>query len=297
MDIAKVNDTQLLKEIDRRFKEKASSIEEMEFLTKKLLEMNEKSKNIQEVKSQFLSLVKNEFNNPLSSLLNISNMLTKTDSIDKVKTLTDLLQRELLNIDFSLKNIFAASEIEAGEIANDYSKINVEEILNEVTSYFTHIIEDKNLTITLQKNCKHDIISDPQKIYLILLNLISNACEYSYSNSEIKVFLNCGEKSFNISIQDFGEGIKEEHTLQIYNRFIHFESGHTRETAGLGLGLSVAKGMCEALDGIIDNTQTNKATKFTATIPYVDEKKIELSTAFGSNEFIFESNSDEMVEF
>ena len=297
MDIAKVNDTQLLKEIDRRFKEKASSIEEMEFLTKKLLEMNEKSKNIQEVKSQFLSLVKNEFNNPLSSLLNISNMLTKTDSIDKIRTLTDLLQRELLNIDFSLKNIFAASEIEAGEIANDYSKIDVEEILNEVTSYFTHIIEDKNLTITLQKNCKHDIISDPQKIYLILLNLISNACEYSYSNSEIKVFLNCGEKSFNISVQDFGEGIKEEHTLQIYNRFTHFESGHTRETAGLGLGLSVAKGMCEALDGIIDNTQTNKATKFTATIPYVDEKKIELSTAFGSNEFIFESNSDEMVEF
>jgi len=71
MDIAKVNDTQLLKEIDRRFKEKASSIEEMEFLTKKLLEMNEKSKNIQEVKSQILSLVKNEFNNPLSSLENI----------------------------------------------------------------------------------------------------------------------------------------------------------------------------------------------------------------------------------
>jgi len=297
MDIAKINDTQLLKEIDRRFNEKASSIQEMEFLTKKLLEMNEKSKNVQEVKSQFLSLVKNEFNNPLSSLLNISDMLTKTDSIDKVKTLTDLLQRELLNIDFSMKNIFAASEIEAGETANDYSKIDIEEILNEVISYFTHIIEDKNLTITLQKSCENDIISDSQKIYLILLNLISNACEYSYNDSKIKVFLDCGEKSFNISIEDSGEGIKEEHTLQIYNRFTHFETGHTRETAGLGLGLSVAKGMGEALDGIIDNTQTDNTTKFIVTIPYVDEKKIELSTAFGSNEFIFQSDSDEMVEF
>lgn len=297
MDIAKVNDTELLNEIDRRFKEKASSIEEMEFLTKKLLEMNEKSKNAQEVKSQFLSLVKNEFNNPISSLLNISSMLTKADNISKVNTLADLLQRELLNIDFSLKNIFAASEIEAGETANDYSKIDLEEVFNEVITYHKHIIEDKNLKVSLEKNCAKDIISDSQKIYIILLNLVSNACEYSYNDSEVKVFLDCGEKSFKITVQDFGEGIKEEHTLEIYNRFTHFETGHTRETAGLGLGLSVAKGMCEALDGIIDNIQSDKATEFLINIPYVDDKKIEFSTSFGSNEFMFDDDSDEMVEF
>lgn len=298
MDISKAEDAELLKEIGRRFEEKASSINEMEFLTKKLLDLNEKSKNAQEVKSQFLSLVKNEFNNPMSSLLNISSMLSQTKDIGKINTLGDLLKRELLTIDFSLKNIFAASEIEAGEIGNEYSKISMKEIFSEVSSYFENLIQDKNLTLSLVYNCEKELISDSQKIYLLLLNLVSNACEYSYNNKEVKVIVECREKSFQLIVEDYGEGIKEEHCKDIFNRFVHYETGNTRETAGLGLGLSVAKGMCEALDGDIDNIECGEGTtRFIANIPYVDEKNLDLSTAFGSNEFMFDSDSDEMVEF
>ena len=118
---------------------------------------------------------------------------------------------------------------------------------------------------------------------------------------EIKVIVECGEKSFKIIVEDCGEGVQEEHCKEIYNRFIHFETGLTRETAGLGLGLSVTKGMCEALDGIIDNTRNDDVTRFIATIPYVDASELELSTAFGSNEFMFDTDSspdeDEMMEF
>jgi hypothetical protein len=102
MDLSTLSDSSLLKEIDRRFKEKQSSIEEMEFLTKKLLELNEKSKKAQEVKSQFLSLVKNEFNNPVSSLLNVADMLKKANDLEKVHIMGDLLKRDLLKMDFSL---------------------------------------------------------------------------------------------------------------------------------------------------------------------------------------------------
>jgi len=297
MDISKTKDDELLKEIARRFEEKASSINEMEFLTKKLLDLNEKSKNAQEVKSQFLSLVKNEFNNPMSSLLNISSMLSKTTDIKKINTLGNLLKRELLSIDFSLKNIFAASEIEAGEIGNDYSKLSIQEIFKETTSYFETLIEEKNLTISLINNCEKDFISDSQKIYLLLLNLVSNACEYSYNNKEVKVITQCDEDNFQLIVENYGEGIKEEHCKEIYNRFVHYETGNTRETAGLGLGLSVAKGMCEALSGTIDNIQSENLTKFIVTIPCIDENQIDLSTAFGSNEFMFDTDSNEMVEF
>jgi len=98
-------------------------------------------------------------------------------------------------------------------------------------------------------------------------------------------------------VEDYGEGIEAEHCKNIYNRFVHYETGNTRETAGLGLGLSVAKGMSEALGGEIDNIQGDGTTRFVATIPYVDEDNLDLSTAFGSNEFMFDNDSDEMVEF
>jgi signal transduction histidine kinase len=296
MDIATVTDNALLHEIDRRFKEKQSSIEEMEFLTKKLLEMNEKSKQSQEVKSQFLSLVKNEFNNPVSSLLSVADMLQKTQDLNKAHTMGELLKRDLLKIDFSLKNIFAASEIEAGDTSNDYNRIDIGELFKEIYEYFDLLIKDKGLHVRLESECDKDFISDSYKLYLILLNLLSNACEFSYENKEVTVRFTCNDKGYEIVVKNFGEPISEDHTKEIYNRFVHFETGHTRATAGLGLGLSVARGMCEALQGTIDNDHQGEETLFIVRIPYPSEDEMPSSQAFGSNEFMFDEN-DGMMEF
>ena len=296
MDISTLSDNALLGEIDRRFKEKQSSIEEMEFLTKKLLELNEKSKQAQEVKSQFLSLVKNEFNNPVSSLLSVADMLGHANDISKVHTMGELLKRDLLKIDFSLKNIFAASEIEAGETANDYNRIHIQEIHDEILDYFGLIIADKNLHVRLMADCEKEFISDSHKIYLILLNLLSNACEFSYPDTTITTTFTYKDDVYEIVVENYGEGISADHNKEIYNRFVHFETGHTRETAGLGLGLSVARGMAEALDGTIDNSHVGKATLFSVKIPYVNEDEIALSEAHGANEFMFDDN-DGMMEF
>ncbi|QOY55782.1 HAMP domain-containing histidine kinase [Candidatus Sulfurimonas marisnigri] len=296
MEISRITDSELLKEIGRRFEEKKASISEMEFMTKKLLELNEKNKNSQEVKSQFLSLIRNEFNNPMSSLLNITNMIVKKTTDQKIANLSAMMQSELLKLDFSLKNIFAASEIEAGETANDYSSVNIESIFNEKLDYFSFLIEEKSLKLKYIDGCKEKVISDSQKIDIILLNLISNACEYSYKNSEIIVSVECNDKNYIIKVEDSGEGVYEEHTKEIYNRFTHFETGNTRATAGLGLGLSVARGMVEALDGTIDNTIENGKTVFTVLISKIDERDIDISTGVGSNEFIFD-HGDGIVEF
>jgi len=296
MDISKTSDSELLDEIGRRFDEKKASIEEMEFMTKKLLDMNEKNKQAQDVKSKFLSLIKNEFNNPMSSLLNLANMMNKKAKDDKTAELSSMMHMELLKLDFSLKNIFSASEIEAGEIGNDYSEVNVEEIYEEIVEYFSYLIEEKNLSISYNSQCDKNIISDSQKINIILLNLISNACEYSYQDATIDVKLECNDESYVLKVEDMGEGVSKDHAKDIYNRFSHFESGNTRRTAGLGLGLSVARGFAEALEGSIDNITKDSKTIFIVTLPKVNKEDVELSQGFGSNEFIFEDN-DEMVEF
>lgn len=206
-----------------------------------------------------------------------------------------MMKMELLKLDFSLKNIFSASEIEAGEIANDYSVVNVKDIYDEIVEYFSYLIEEKNLNINYDSKCNENIISDSQKINIILLNLISNACEYSYQDADIDVVVGCNEKSYVLVVEDTGEGVSHDHAKDIYNRFSHFESGNTRRTAGLGLGLSVARGMAEALNGSIDNITKDGKTIFMVTIPKVDESEVELSQGIGSNEFIFDDN--DMVEF
>lgn len=296
MDISNTPDNELLEEIARRFEEKKASIKEMEFMTKKLLDLNEQNKQAQDVKSKFLSLIKNEFNNPMSSLLNIVNMISKKAEDEKVRELSSMMNMELLKLDFSLKNIFSASEIEAGEIANDYSIVNIKDIYEEIVQYFSYLIEEKNLTVNYDSKCDEDIISDSQKINMILLNLISNACEYSFSDAEIDIVVGCNENNYVIVVEDMGEGVSHDHAKDIYNRFSHFESGAARRTAGLGLGLSVTRGLAEALNGSIDNITKDSKTIFMVTIPKVDKDEVELSQGIGSNEFIFDDN-DGMVEF
>ena len=97
-------------------------------------------------------------------------------------------------------------------------------------------------------------------------------------------------------MENRGESISPDHTKEIYNRFVHFETGHNRETAGLGLGLSVALGMCEALEGKIDNKTKGEVTQFIVNIPYLSDEDVVLSEAHGSNEFMFDTN-DGMMEF
>ncbi len=298
MGMEQVSDSDLLKEIGRRFDEKQSSIAEMEFLTKKLLAMNEESQKAQDVKSKFLSLIKNEFNNPMSSLLNLSNMMLKKSDDPTLTSIADMMKIELLKLDFSLKNIFAASEIEAGEIANDYSEIQIEEIVKEVVDYFSYMIHEKNVELKFENRCDIKLVSDSQKLNMILLNLISNACEYSYDNSRIDVFFSCDDDCYSIVVEDSGEGIAQDHAKDIYNRFSHFESGKTRRTAGLGLGLSVTRGLAEALDGTIDNVTTAEGkTRFTVTFSKVDESTVEFSKGIGANEFMFDDDAGYMVEF
>jgi two-component system phosphate regulon sensor histidine kinase PhoR len=297
MEIADINDHDLLKEIERRFDEKSASIAEMEFLTKKLLEMNEKSKEAEEAKSYFLSLIKNEFNNPLSSLLLLSKKIKKDIDLDRLDSIGTMMRSELTYLDFSLKNIFAASEIEYGEMGSDYARIVPEDIIDEVVTYFEHIIKEKSLTIVVENSIEEKMVTDAQKLYLILLNLISNACEYSFPNAKINIIFSLEDNIYTIRVEDYGEGVYADHGKHIYNRFYKHNTGKTRPGQGLGLGLSVVKELTESLDGSIDNFCEDEKTIFVAKIALKNDKDMALSEGLGSDEFFNETSDDGMMEF
>ncbi len=207
------------------------------------------------------------------------------------------MRSELTYLDFSLKNIFAASEIEYGEMGSDYARIVPEDIIEEVVAYFEHIIKEKFLTINVQNSIDGKMVTDAQKLYLILLNLISNACEYSYPNAKINIFLSLEDNIYTIRVEDYGEGVYADHSKNIYNRFYKHNTGKTRPGQGLGLGLSVVKELTESLDGSIDHFSEDDKTTFIAKIALKDDKDMAISEGLGSDEFFNETSDDGMMEF
>ena len=292
--IANISDDDLLLEIKRRFNEKNSSLSELDFLNKKLLDLNKQLVEMDSVKSRFLSLIKNEFNNPISSVLNLCGHLISKKRPEKFDEITEMIHMEVLRLDFQIKNIICASEIEAGETTNYYSKIDINEILEEAKQSVRYTIKDKNLTLSISNELNNPICSDAHKIYLICLNLLSNACEYSYDNANVYIKISEENGKISMRFEDCGEGIIADNKHLVYNRFAQFNRGINRARTGLGLGLSVVKGLVEALEGSVDyESDPEKQTVFTALLPIIHDSNCFISG--GSNDLLFE-NFDNAIE-
>lgn len=296
MEIIQLDDQVLLDEINRRFQEKRASIHEMEFMTKKLLELNEKAKEAEEVKTHFLSLIKNEFNNPMTVLLNLVKKIGGENDPAKASRIATMMQKELMYLDFSLKNIFAASEIEYGQNSNSYVRVRPEEIANEAIGYLEPMMEEKLLRIEVNTSVRTMVI-DAQKLYLILLNLLSNGCEFSHPSTTLSVSFAEDDNGYELKVANSGDGIKVEHTKHIYNRFYKYSTGKTRSTQGLGLGLSVVNELCLLMEGTIDYFEEEGNTVFVARFPVKNEKELSVSHGMGSDEFFDSEFVQSLMEF
>lgn len=296
MKIAQYDDQALLDEISRRFEEKRASIHEMEFMTKKLLELNEHAKEAEEVKTYFLSLIKNEFNNPMTVLLNLVKKIGGENNPDKASRIATMMHKELMYLDFSLKNIFAASEIEYGQNANSYVRVRPEEIANEAIGYLEPMIEEKLLHTEVNTSVR-TIVIDAQKCYLILLNLLSNGCEFSHPSTTLSVSFSENDGSYEMRVANTGEGIKEESKKHMYNRFYKYSTGKTRPSQGLGLGLSVVKELCRCMEGTIDYFEEEGKTVFIARFPVKNEKELSVSHGLGTDEFFDTEFVQSLMEF
>ncbi|WP_041959161.1 sensor histidine kinase [Sulfurospirillum arsenophilum] len=294
-----VSDAVLLEEVKRRFDQKNSTLDEMAFLTKKLYVLNEKLKEHDSIKGEFLSLIKNVFNNPLSSLLNLSSMMRKNEDTPKTQTMKQLLDMELRKLDFQLNNIFTAAEIEAGEIANYWSEIDLRLIIEEVKESFAYLIEEKALSFDIDVALDRLIVSDAKKLHTIFSNLISNACEYSFPRTHVGIKAYIRDESLCISVSNVGDVISKEYKKEIFSRFKKVgvrESKARTSVDGLGLGLSIVSSLAESLDGEVEYSSTEEETKFSICLKLQDQDKAEALMSESANEFMFD-DTQEMKEF
>ncbi|MBN1839155.1 MAG: ATP-binding protein [Campylobacterales bacterium] len=285
-----LSDAMLLEEVKRRFDQKNQTLEEMAFLTKKLYDLNEKLKEHDSIKGEFLSLIKNVFNNPLSSLLNLSSMMRKNDDTPKTQKMKLLLDMELRKLDFQLNNIFTAAEIEAGEIANYWSEVNLGLLIKELQEAFSYLIHEKELLFSVKINVGDFIVSDARKLHTIFSNLISNACEYSFPSNRVLIDAHLLGEQLCVRISNVGDVIEKESKKEIFSRFkkVSRRSQARESVDGLGLGLSVVNALVESLDGEIDYVSTPTETVFTILLPLQDTSKAEALMSDSANEFMFD---------
>ncbi len=295
MSELKITDEVLLRELKARFDEKEHAINDLRTLTDELQEVNDKLKASEALKSHFIANINNEIINPFASVLGLSKSIleVKENNWEKVQKLAQLIFVESFQLDFQLKNIFAAAEIEAGHIYPQLSNVDVKQVIQGVIDDFKNDLASKKLFVEL--TTEFDIPetetfyfkTDSEKLKLIMSNLVSNAIKFS-KGTKIEIHIKSSDKILIVSVRDYGIGISEHNRKIIFDRFTRLDSGINSVNRGHGLGLSIVKAFLELFNGNITiDSKKGEGSLFTITINEPENSENVDDFSFEGNEVFF----------
>jgi PAS domain S-box-containing protein len=229
----------------------------------------EKERELNTLKSRFVSMASHEFRTPLSTILSSADLLemyTTEEQQDKRIKHTTRIKSAVNNLISILNDFLSLSKLEEGKIEISPVEFNLEEFCEEVMDDVQALLKPGQ--VFQHHGLKSDtiILLDKKMLKNILINLFSNAIKYSEPGKPIDCFVEIKNNELWVSIQDHGIGIPEEEQQHLFTRF--FRAHNAENIPGTGLGLNIVKRYIELMNGHINfESILGKGTTFHIHIP------------------------------
>lgn len=246
---------------------------------------NTRLQSLEQAKSKFISVTTHQLRTPLAAIKWTLDMATKGElgvvneeqknflgkGLESVNRVISIVN-DLLKVD----SIDSAQQDNYNFKPSDFSKL-----LDEVLFEFTNQVASKkiDLNVTKPHNPLPPIDVDPDKIRMVLENLIDNAIKYTPQGGQVKIILsdngiNSAEGSLQLSISDSGIGIPPEETGKVFQKFFRAANAVKSEPDGSGLGLFITHDIIEKHNGTVwFDTKPGQGTTFSFTLP-LHQKKV-----------------------
>lgn len=262
-------------------------------LQKELALVNEKLIMSEDIKTHFLSNIRNEIINPVSALLELSQALVQHSDAAAAR-LAGLIFDESHKLNFQMRNILASAELEAGEATLNVSLVNPLSLVQAAVTSFSKTMDRKSIEVEISGIAADaQFFTDAEKLDLIIHNLISNAIQFSFKGGKIEIRLAIIKDTLNISVRDFGIGISQKDQDEVFSRFIQLHRGTTKPYPGHGLGLSLTSALLEVLQGSMAmESKPEKGSTFCVSMPQAQVAADDFSMSSMGNEFLFDSSDE-----
>jgi PAS domain S-box-containing protein len=229
----------------------------------------EKEKELNDLKSKFVTLASHEFRTPLSTILSSTSLIAKyieMDEKDKTDKHIQRIKSSVTNLTVILNDFLSLSKLEEGIVSNSPCEFNLHDLGDEIKEELVPGLKEKQEIIVLHTG-PEEVYLDKNVIKNILLNLVSNAIKYS-NEGIITLSIAVNNTNIILTVKDEGMGIPEEDKALLFTRF--FRAQNAGNIQGTGLGLNIVKRYVELLNGFISMESTlGKGTSFTVEIPKV----------------------------
>ncbi len=246
-----------------------------------------REKEIDRMKSDFVSLVSHELRTPMTSIIGFVSLILdgKTGPInDKQRHSLVRVQHQAERLAALINDLLDISRIEAGRIQMKQEEITVSEIAKQRIEEISPQAEAKSIELRLfaPEPLPHTI-GDEERIGQVFTNLIGNAIKFTPESGKIAVRIsangtptNQSDRMLHVEIIDTGEGIPIEERERVFNRFHQLGNINTRQEGGTGLGLSIVKSIVESHGGTVwvDEGYEGRGSNFQFTLPIELTKEV-----------------------
>ncbi|TDD97964.1 PAS domain S-box protein [Flavobacterium cellulosilyticum] len=240
-----------------------------------LLKAKNQAEESDRLKLAFLANMSHEIRTPMNGILGFTELLKEPKLTGKEQqeyiTIIEKSGKRMLNI---INDIINISKVESGQIEVSLSETNVNEQIDYLNTFFKPETKKKGIQLLVTKKLSSEecyVITDREKLYAVLTNLIKNAIKFTNEGS---IEFGCVKKENKLEffIKDTGLGISITQQNIIFERFRQVNESTTRSHEGSGLGLAISKAYIEMIGGTIwVESEEGKGSTFYFTIPYDTE--------------------------
>lgn len=256
-------------EVFLRAQELQQANEKLRAANAELDRLYQKTKELDQLKTQFFANVSHELRTPLALIIGPTEKLLASPYLPahERRDLEVVLRnaRTLLN---RVNDLLDIAKLEAGKMELDYASVDLAHEVRVVASHFDVLAEEKGLQYNVEAPETLAAEVDPEKFRRVLLNLLSNAFKFTPAAGRIRCSLTASEDQATVEVGDSGPGIPPEKRQFVFERFSQLEGGSTRRFGGTGLGLAIAREFVELHHGAIALSDAPEGgALFTVTLP------------------------------
>lgn len=224
----------------------------LEAANEELGSLNERLKDLDELKTRFFANVSHELRTPLALILGSTDRALQADGLSEGQR-RDLrvVERNARTLLKHVNDLLDVSKLEAGGMEVEYAEVDLARLVRLSAAHFDTLAQERGISFSLQTPPSVPAQANPEKLQRVFLNLLSNAFKFTPDGGAVRCALRVEGEHAIFSVEDNGPGVRPELRQEIFERFRQGDGGDTRRFGGTGLGLAITKDFVELHDGTI----------------------------------------------
>jgi len=266
-------------ERERLYDSEKAALAEAEAAQLLLVEQNDRLRELDRLKGEFVALVSHELRTPLTSITGyLELVLHDPELADEHRRFLDVVDRNAGRLLRLVSDLLVVAQIESGKLALDLDDVDLAAVAGESVEALRPVADAQDVDLRLDVGPMPALRGDRARLGQLLDNLLSNAVKFSNPGGRVVVALGRSGKDLVLAVSDNGIGIPAAEHRLLFDRFFRASSAQQRAIDGTGLGLTIARAIVSAHGGAIELTSAEgEGTTFRVRLPVAGPKKAQRS--------------------